>query len=60
MNEWFKKLKKQTTESLYDDNGLFLGYSVNTEKFGELVWKEAYQQGYDKGMSDCMDGQGGV
>ena len=29
-------------------------------KFAELVWQEAYQEGYDKGMSDCCDGQGGI
>lgn len=29
-------------------------------QFAELIWQEAYQEGYDKGMSDCCDGQGGV
>ena len=30
------------------------------KKFAELIWKEAYDQGYWKGVSDSSEGQGGV
>lgn len=30
------------------------------EQFAEMIWKEAYEQGYWKGISDSSEGQGGV
>lgn len=32
--------------------------SLFNKKFAELIWQEAYEQGYSKGVSDSCEGQG--
>lgn len=39
------------------DSRLFSA-QVFEKKFAELVWAEAYEQGYSQGVSDSVDGQG--
>lgn len=52
-----QKLAMVLIPPLNGGNGVFDDFMA---KYAELIWKEAYEQGYDKGMSDCCDGQGGV
>jgi hypothetical protein len=51
MNAELKELMNETFGNLCDPPELL-------EKFAELLWKEAYEQGYDKGMSDGQCGCG--
>lgn len=57
MNERIRELLVEAARATNEDpNGEYPADMM--EKFAELIWKEAYEQGYDKGMSDGQCGCG--
>lgn len=64
MNERIKALAEQAYREVIEtddyNGGAYTVRVFDQEKFAELIWKEAYEQGYDKGVSDSYEGQGGV
>jgi hypothetical protein len=58
MNERIKELAEQAGFDAVSMVAFDIGQDL--EKFAELLWKEAYEEGYNKGLSDAHDEQAGV
>jgi len=57
MNERIRELAEQAAEVVFSSPSTGrTTKQINLEKFAELVWKEAYESGYDAGCSDTFEG----
>lgn len=53
MNERIEHITKQVDE-YFDDLSIEFSRQSWMEKFAELIWEEAYQQGHDDGWEEAI------